>query len=232
MADLGNIAVEYSEGRELPSAYGGALVAALGGAYYLPSSRVYASNGGHASLDGGRGLLYILEGVIAQNEAGRPGEPRQISGETQFDGTPTSAWVVISRNGIPIKIRRATPEFIVNDELIPGLDYEISVFGAGAQRTETWGPSSVAAVTRRALSGSLAACTASVAYSSGLTVTGGWGPVTWDIYGALPSGLSFNTSTGVISGTTAAAGTYGLDIGVTGDLDGHRLWKRVSLVVT
>jgi hypothetical protein len=42
-------------------------------------------------------------------------------------------------------------------------------------------------------------------YSNTLTVTGGTGPYTWSITsGSLPSGLSLNPSTGVISGTPAA----------------------------
>ena len=53
------------------------------------------------------------------------------------------------------------------------------------------------------LSGTLAArSTRTVAYSNGLTVNNGVGPFTWSITsGTLPTGLSINSSTGVISGT-------------------------------
>lgn len=53
------------------------------------------------------------------------------------------------------------------------------------------------------LSGTLAArSTRTVAYSSGLTVSGGVGPFTWNVtVGTLPTGLTINASTGVISGT-------------------------------
>lgn len=53
------------------------------------------------------------------------------------------------------------------------------------------------------LSGTLTSrATRTVAYSSGLTVSNGVGPFTWSISaGTLPSGLTINASTGVISGT-------------------------------
>lgn len=53
------------------------------------------------------------------------------------------------------------------------------------------------------LSGTLTArSTRTVAYSNGLTVSNGLGPFTWSISaGTLPTGLTINASTGVISGT-------------------------------
>lgn len=47
------------------------------------------------------------------------------------------------------------------------------------------------------------------AYSETIDVQGGSGPYTFAVSsGALPSGLSLNTSTGVISGTPIATATY------------------------
>ena len=55
---------------------------------------------------------------------------------------------------------------------------------------------------------SLPGGTAGVAYNATLTATGGTTPYAWAISGgALPAGLSLNTSTGVITGTPTTAGT-------------------------
>ncbi|MDP2166799.1 MAG: putative Ig domain-containing protein [Thermodesulfovibrionales bacterium] len=53
-------------------------------------------------------------------------------------------------------------------------------------------------------------------YSTTLTATGGTKPYTWSIVsGVLPTGLSHNANTGLISGTPSAAGTYDFIIKVT-----------------
>jgi Putative Ig domain len=53
------------------------------------------------------------------------------------------------------------------------------------------------------------------AYSSSAVVTGGTGPYTYSVYsGALPSGLTLNTTTGAITGTPTKAGTYSFTLKV------------------
>lgn len=82
------------------------------------------------------------------------------------------------------------------------------------------------------LSGSLAAATVGTAYSSGLVATGGSGTKTWSLSGSLPAGLSFSSSTGLITGTPTVAGTTtGLAITVT-DSSGSATVSGLSIVVS
>lgn len=56
-------------------------------------------------------------------------------------------------------------------------------------------------------------------YSETISAQGGTGPYTFSLLsGSLPTGTTLNTSTGVISGTTSAAGTFSFTIGVTDSL--------------
>lgn len=90
--------------------------------------------------------------------------------------------------------------------------------GSPAQRTQTIRYADVLA-----LSGSLAAGVQGSAYSSGFTRTGGHSPFTYSlIAGTLPSGLSLNSSTGIIAGTPTVITSAAITIRVVdaaGDSD-------------
>jgi hypothetical protein len=70
-----------------------------------------------------------------------------------------------------------------------------------------------------------------VAYSDQLTVTGGTSPFTWSVSaGALPPGVTLGASTGLLSGTPTAAGSYSFTVKVT-DHSGLAATEPVSLAV-
>lgn len=83
------------------------------------------------------------------------------------------------------------------------------------------------------LTGTPGGATVGVAYSFTPSSAGGHTPKTYALTGTLPSGLSFNTSTGAITGTPVSSGTAsGLNITVT-DADGLTASLGVfSIVVT
>lgn len=82
------------------------------------------------------------------------------------------------------------------------------------------------------ISGILPGGTVGQAYSFTPGTSGGSGTKTFALTGSLPSGLSFNTSTGAITGTPTAAGTTsGLTIAVT-DTSGTAKLTGLSITVT
>jgi hypothetical protein len=53
----------------------------------------------------------------------------------------------------------------------------------------------------------------SVAYNSGaMSVSGGTAPYTYSVVGTLPAGLTLNTTTGAVSGTPTASGTFSIKV--------------------
>ncbi len=101
--------------------------------------------------------------------------------------------------------------------------------GTSGSRTFTINGSSPLTIT----TASLANGTVGVAYSAGLSATGGTSPYTWAItVGALPSGLNLAPNTGAISGTpaVAAAGTTNFTVQVT-DANLQTATKALSITV-
>src|SRR4030095_4767204 len=64
----------------------------------------------------------------------------------------------------------------------------------------------------------LPAPTRGVAYSQTITTSGGTAPYTYSVTGSLPTGLSLNTSTGAITGTSSASGTFNFTINASDSL--------------
>jgi len=81
------------------------------------------------------------------------------------------------------------------------------------------------------LNTSLLIAAVNISYSQTLIALGGLPPYTWSIIsGGLPDGLTLNSSTGVISGTPAALGTFNFTVQVT-DSASHTDTKDLSITV-
>src|SRR4029079_10844353 len=57
--------------------------------------------------------------------------------------------------------------------------------------------------------------TTGTAYSQTFTQTGGNGTITWSVTGTLPTGITLNTGTGVLSGTPTQTGSFPITITAT-----------------
>lgn len=75
---------------------------------------------------------------------------------------------------------------------------------------------------------SLPNATRAVAYSTTLAKTGGAG--TWSVAG-LPAGLTYSSSTGVISGVPSKVGTFGVYVGFKETASNKSVYKSLSLTV-
>ncbi len=81
-------------------------------------------------------------------------------------------------------------------------------------------------------SSSLPAADASVLYSAPLSATGGVTPYQWSLAsGSLPSGIQLQSSSGVLTGTTAVAGSYPFSLRVT-DASGNHASAAFNLTVS
>ena len=80
-------------------------------------------------------------------------------------------------------------------------------------------------------SATLPAATAETAYSQTVTASGGTPPYTYAVTtGALPAGMSLNPTTGVLSGTPTAAGSFNFTVTAT-DSSGSHVMATYSLAV-
>lgn len=152
-----------------------------------------------------------LSDVELQAEAGR-GDPASstdlISYHSFSSGTLATALVPDTGSG--------TFDVFTSD---PSTDADMPVFSSGPTLSGTDTLPKRDGVAPAVVTSSLAAGNTGVAYSQTLIATGDT-PITWSVTsGALPSGLSLNTTTGVISGTPSAAGAASFTVQAANAVD-------------
>ncbi len=83
------------------------------------------------------------------------------------------------------------------------------------------------------ITATLPAATVGTAYSGSLTVAGGVAPYTFSVAsGALPSGVSLNDSTGSVSGTPSASGSFNFAVAVSDSQGGSKQQALAMTVVS
>ncbi len=150
---------------------------------------------------------------------------------TRTGGTAPFSWR-ISAGGLPagLTVDSATG-LISGTPTAPGTaSFTLTVtdgLGATASRTTSIAIAALPTIS----SGTPAPGQVGLAYSTTFAVAGGTGPFVWSVSaGTVPAGLSFNSSTGVLSGTPTTTGSSAFTVSVT-DSFGKVATKAVTLVV-
>lgn len=145
-------------------------------------------------------------------------------------GTPSYSWSLASGSLPPgIQMNPSTGS-------LTGLPTGTGTFPFTVQVTDATG-----ATTQRALSiavnptlslttTELSPVTTGATYIQQLAAAGGTRPYTWSVSGNLPSGVTLDAATGVLSGTVTGAGNYDFVVQVT-DLDGSTATKLFTITV-
>jgi uncharacterized repeat protein (TIGR01451 family) len=209
-----------------------------GGSYTFTVAAVNAYGTSNASAPSNAVVPYAL-----------PGAPTNLVA-TAGSAAANLSWTAPANNGSAITGYVVTPYIGLTAQatqfftgagtaqtatgLTPGTAYTFTV---AAQNAAGTGPASAKSspVTPNALPSLVftapPAGQVGVAYSHQLTVTGGTAPFTWSIStGALPAGLALNASTGLLSGTPTASGTFTFTVRVL-DASGQAVTKSVTLVI-
>ena len=136
---------------------------------------------------------------------------------------------MLSNGSLPNGISLGTDGLLTGTATTSG-QYSFAVSAADATQTAT-SPFSITINPVPLISTiSLNAATVGQSYTQTLSVTGGTVPIVWSVSGGLPSGLVFNTGTGVISGTPTNSGVTDLSI-TAQDATGTKDAKILAMTV-
>lgn len=149
-------------------------------------------------------------------------------------GVPPYTWTALSGSRFPRGLS------LSDDGILSGTPLEAGIWRFVLQLTDssTFTQTQVKefSITVTAPEGPLAIATSDlpagtfgVFYAAGLSAEGGVPPYTWQV-SALPAGLSFDSRTGIISGTPGAAGSFTIVATVT-DLTERSVTQNLTLVI-
>jgi hypothetical protein len=140
------------------------------------------------------------------------GETVTIAGS----GFQTGAIVWINNSNVSTTFTNSTALTFTSPALSAGF-YQLTIYNTdGSTATKPGGLIYNAAPVWTTLSGAITAGSPNVSYSSTVVATGG--TISYSVAsGALPSGLSINSSTGAITGTPTSAATYSFTLNATNE---------------
>ena len=241
----GYIVTPYLNGVALvPLVYGAATTQTLtglvaGASYTFTVAAVNAIGTGSASPQSAAVVPYVLPGApaIGSVSAGDSAATVNWAAPASNGGSAITGYVVTPyiagvAQAAQTFSSAATSESVTG--LTPGTSYTFRVAAVNAAGTGPASAASAAVTVNAGPSLTFAAPPAgevSVGYSDQLTASGGTGTLTWSVSsGSLPPGLSLSSSTGLLSGTPATAGSYPFTVKIS-DTAGGSATQPATVVI-
>lgn len=132
------------------------------------------------------------------------------------DGTPAYTWA-LSSGALPTGLSMSTAGVIFGTPSVDGsFNFTVTVTDAESRTSSKSFAITINPNDPEINTAVMHYSSVGLSYTANLAASGGTGSYTWLIFsGALPTGLSLNPATGVISGTPTIAGTYAFTVQIT-----------------
>jgi predicted outer membrane repeat protein len=200
---------------------------AVGGSFTV-SAMVKDSTG--ASAPSATIKLSVTIATLMITTGSLPGGPAGDSYQATVSatgGVPPYSWSVAGSSAFTI-----SGSGVLSSQALSSGTTSLTVQVTDSQGKTASEPFTITATgTALTLTGSLPSGIVGSAYSQTLTVSGGTQPYTWGASG-LPQGLSMNASTGAITGTPTAAGSYPVTVTVTDSTSPTKLTFSQQYTIT